>query len=274
MITGITRLLWGYLEEPYIGLSRIPRFKMEILQPKSDTETENNIRAAISDAVIEGLGDIWRGASIENIMLPIRDGDKPRLSGQLPDPRCAGCMVITASSSIKPKVFDISMRRIKDPKAIYNGMYLCASLSFAPYIYEGTPGVRAIIGPLIKVMDGAFIEDLSPAEQALSNTAKKLHRQMISGMTGAAAEPSPPIHTDADVPHDILYSRDMPPTDAELDFLNQKDEQEAARGAASQTSSEVSPEISEAAKLETLLEKHSKKSVSLEEFKTLMQEPA
>jgi len=203
--TNTSRLLWGHVLSPFNGPSHIPRFKAEILISKSDTETLAQIDAGIAEASAAGKEERWKDAKTEHITLPMRDGDKPRIPGEKPNPICAGCMVISASNYKKPKVFDIRMQPIDDPKEIYNGIYICASLRFVPYIYEGVPGVRCILGPLMKVCDGAPIVERTPAEYALLKAAKKLHRHIISGMTYT----EPPHHTDDDIPHDPFRNRSV-----------------------------------------------------------------
>jgi len=281
--TGVSRVLWGQLHKPSADSNSARKYKAVLLIPKGDMGTIDLINAAIADAAVEGLEKTWHGANIERIMLPMWDGDKPRKPGYEPEPRSAGCMAIFASSYSKPDIFDILMQPIDDPKEVYNGMYVCATLRFAPYMYEGTPGVRCVIGPIMKIMDGAPIPQQPPMEQALSHAAKKLHRQMIGGMVASLS----PDRLGDDMPYNDRGDIEAPPSMQLHHLFDLKNTPEPSRAIAQpkapagQSEEESLPKKASGAPgpapmddLEGRLEKLKDQSMTLEEFKIFMQEPA
>jgi len=292
--TGVARVLFGRLLEPMTEPYPQPRYRADLLIPKADAATVKLIKAAIADAAVYGLQNKWHDVDIENIMLPIRDGDMPRDSAKPKEQKTAGCMVVSAASLKKPDIYNMRMQPIDSPDEIYNGVYVCASLSFTPYIYNGVPGIRAVLRAVMKVCDGALIQEQTPAQQALSAAAKKLHRQMINGMVTSVAAPT--LREGEDIPYNYVRNEDVPPIEEMPYFPHHEDEQEHVDGAAlseltdtdtlndacdytgdSPDEAETPSEsvVSDDNVLEARMKTFSNKSVSLEDFKKIMMpEPA
>ena len=185
--TGIARVLWSHLLEPFAGPYPIPRYRAELLIPKKDASTIKTINAAIASAAATGLLNEWQDVNIEHIALPVRDGDAPYKPSCPPDPACAGCLVISASSYNKPDILNIRFSEISDPSEVYNGIYVLASLKFIPFVHKGKPGVRCRLGTIMKIMDGALIKDRTSELRSLAYTARKLHRNIIDRISVPSA---------------------------------------------------------------------------------------
>ena len=250
--TGVVRVLWAHLLEPFAGPYPIPRYRAVLLLPKRDTDTAKIINGAIAGAASEGLEKNWHGVNIEHISLPIKDGDIPHKKGHLPDPESAGCIVISASSYTKPDILNIRLCPIENPEEVYNGMYVCATLKFVPFLHEGKPGVRCVLGSLLKVMDGARIKKRTQGQRALAPIAKKLHGQIINNILVPPSVESQ--NNDIFHPHEYF--------NAPHDFVGNPSDEEINGVANAENPDEG---------FESALNEIRNRAMSLDEFKKLMQ---
>ena len=121
-----------------------PKYSVTLLVPKSDTETVNAVRNAISAAYEDGKAAKFRTSAgkqltLSEIRTPLRDGDEERPF----DPNYAGCYFINCSSFRKPGVVDADLRDILDPSDVVSGDYGRAELSFYAYDFRGNRGIAA-----------------------------------------------------------------------------------------------------------------------------------
>ena len=282
---GPARIFYHHLLSPYSqGANQDEKkYSVTMLVPKSDPDIKRSIDAAIEAAMDKGIQTKWNGVAPPRPAIPLYDGDDLRSNGEPFGPEASGNYVLTASSKEQPEIVDTALQPIDDPKEVYSGMYICATLRFAPYIYEGMPGIRCVIGPIMKVMDGALIPQQPPMEQALSHAAKKLHRQMISGMAASLS----PDRLGDDMPYNDRGDSEAPPPMQLHTLFDSENTPEPGRGIAQpkapsgQSEDESLQKKASAAAvpapmddLENRLEKLKNQSVTLEEFKILMQEPA
>ena len=141
-----------------------PKFSVSLIIPKSDTVTIEKIRRAIRAAYKDGQNKL-RGNSrsvppLEDLKLPLRDGDKERAG----DPAYAGCMFINANSASAPEIVDINCIPILDHSEVYSGVYGRASITFYAFNSNGNRGIACGLNNLQKVRDGEPMGSRSRAE--------------------------------------------------------------------------------------------------------------
>lgn len=155
-LTGVVRLSYCHLTEPYSNNGGEPKYSVTLLIPKSDTATKADIDMAMKAAADKGVQDCWRGArpaAFKNALL--YDGDGVRPSGERFGEECRGHWVITASSKNKPEVVHISnIHSQLLPSDIYSGMYARVTVNFFPYNTNGNKGIGCGLGNVLKVDDG------------------------------------------------------------------------------------------------------------------------
>lgn len=112
-------------------------YSTAILIPKSDTETVDAIKAAIKEALQEGVVKKWGGKTPRGLKNPLRDGDEERED----DENYKGHYFINAKGprggKEQPILLDPEGAETTDPKVIYSGVRARVSLQFYPYDFEG-----------------------------------------------------------------------------------------------------------------------------------------
>ena len=139
VITGKCRASFVHVFEPQSVNGSEPKYSISLIIPKSDTETLNNIRAAIEEAKQNGATSKWGGKIPPNLKMPLRDGDVDRPD----DDAYANAYFINANSNEKPGIVDRKRVPITDPLAIYSGCYVRASINFYPFNSNGNKGISA-----------------------------------------------------------------------------------------------------------------------------------
>ncbi len=126
------------------------KYSVSLLISKDDKATLAKIKAAINEAVEEGISSKWGGKKPANLKLPLRDGDVDRED----DPAYAGCYFINANSTQKPGVVDKDLIEILDADELYSGCYGRASINFYPFAVSGNKGIGVGLNNLQKLADG------------------------------------------------------------------------------------------------------------------------
>ena len=81
-----TKVVTGKVRFSYVNIFRSrsfsdgqdAKYSICLLIPKSDKATVKKIRAAIDEAVQDGISSKWNGKKPANLKLPLRDGDEER----------------------------------------------------------------------------------------------------------------------------------------------------------------------------------------------------
>lgn len=166
MLTGKFRASYVHVFEPQAPQGGgDPKYSITMLIPKNDTATLNMIQAEINRALQEGQAKVFNGQMPARPKLPIYDGDGVRANGEPFGEECKGCMVITASSKIKPSVVDLNIQQIIDPNAFYSGCYARASINFFAYNQSGNKGVGCALNNVQKVEDGEPLSGRATADE-------------------------------------------------------------------------------------------------------------
>ena len=187
--TGIVRMTRISIPGESSGNS-LRKYKASLLLPKSDVLTWQKIIGAISDAIGVALKTKWEGVFLENIKMPLIDGDGVSRDGYSYGEECKGHYIISAASRTKPDIVDKSLNPMIDPGEIYDGIYAYASLKFYPYLLDdGKPAIACVLEAVMKIADGNVIsKDLTPAQRAFSGIIGTGNRQSIKTVVIKGAE--------------------------------------------------------------------------------------
>ena len=164
-----TKCVTGKVRFSYVNIFKSRSFKegqdakysVCLLIPKKDKATVAKIRAAIEEAVQEGISSKWGGKKPKNLRLPLRDGDEERAdeAGEY-----EGMYFMNANSSTKPGIVDKDLNEILDPDEVYSGCWGRASVNFFPYDSNGNKGIGCGLNNIQKLADGKPLGGHSRAE--------------------------------------------------------------------------------------------------------------
>lgn len=173
-----TKVLTGEVRLSYVNLitpraqnqGDTPKYSVQLLIPKSDTATVQDILQSIEAAAVSAVNEKWGGVrpAIDfKSILHDGDGTKPD-AGTPYAPECKGHWVLSATSERKPDVVHVSnINAPLAPNDIYSGMYARVTINF--YGYKNRKiGVGCGLGNVLKTRDG---EPLSGGASAASDFA-------------------------------------------------------------------------------------------------------
>ena len=165
------RLSYTNLLEPRAQDASTPdvlTYSSAVLIPKSDTALVEKIRAAIAEALQEGVVKKWGGRTPNGLKNPLRDGDADRPD----DPNYAGHYFINAKGprggKEKPILLDGSSGAIEtdSPQVIYSGVFARVTLQFYPYDTNGNRGVAAGLASVLSSGKGEPLANTVTANSA------------------------------------------------------------------------------------------------------------
>lgn len=152
--TGKVRFSYATLVEPKASeQGGVPKFSITLLIPKTDTATLSKIKAAIEEAKAVYQTKNPGKKLPSNLKTTLHDGDGEKVNGGEYGPECAGCYVMTTSSTNRPVCVDAQKLPI-DPSEIYSGSYGCAIINFYVYDTNGNKGVSAGLNGVMFLTDG------------------------------------------------------------------------------------------------------------------------
>lgn len=154
-----TKVVTGKVRFSYVNIFNSRSFKdgqdakysICLLIPKEDKATIKKIKAAIEEAVQEGVSSQWGGKRPANLKLPLRDGDEERADEA---EEYEGMFFLNASSKQKPGIVDKDLNEILDPDEVYSGCWGRASINFFAFNNSGNKGVGAGLNNIQKLKDG------------------------------------------------------------------------------------------------------------------------
>ena len=154
-----TKVVTGKVRFSYVNIFRSRAFhegqdatySICLLIPKSDKATVKKIKAAIEEAVQEGISAKWGGKKPGNLKLPLRDGDEERAAEA---PEYEDMFFLNANSNQKPGIVDRDKNEILDPDEVYSGCWGRASINFYAFNTNGNKGVGVGLNNVQKLRDG------------------------------------------------------------------------------------------------------------------------
>ena len=157
--TGKVRFSYAHLFEPYAIEGNDPKYSVNIIIPKSDTNTLKAIKEAVEQAKKDGAPK-WGGKIPTNLKTPLRDGDIDKED----DEAYKGCYFLNVNSKNKPGIVDKNVHPILDESEVYSGCYGRLTINFYAYNANGNKGIAAGLGNVQKLEDGEPLGGISRAE--------------------------------------------------------------------------------------------------------------
>ena len=153
-----TKVVTGKVRFSYVNIFRSrsfsdgqdAKYSICLLVPKGDKATVKKLRAAIEEAIKDGISSKWGGKKPANLKLPLRDGDEERAAEA---PEYEGMFFLNANSTQKPGIVDKDLNEILDPDEVYSGCWGRASINFYPFNTNGNKGVGAGLNNIQKLKD-------------------------------------------------------------------------------------------------------------------------
>lgn len=154
-----TKVITGKVRFSYVNIFKSHAFQAGqdakysvcLLIPKEDKATLKKIKAAIEEAVQEGVASKWGGKKPGNLKLPLRDGDDERAAKA---PEYEGMYFLNTNGTQKPGIVDENLNEILDPEEVYSGCWGRASISFYAFNTNGNKGVGVGLNNIQKLKDG------------------------------------------------------------------------------------------------------------------------
>ena len=154
-----TKVITGKVRFSYVNIFKSrafqagqdAKFSVCLLIPKEDKKTIKAIRAAVDEAIQDGISSKWNGKKPANLKLPLRDGDAERADEA---PEYEGMYFLNCNSSQKPGIVDKDLNEILDPDEVYSGCWGRASINFYPFNSNGNKGVGVGLNNIQKLKDG------------------------------------------------------------------------------------------------------------------------
>jgi hypothetical protein len=164
VVTGVVRLSYANLWQAKSINGGKEKYSVSLIIPKSDTVTLGKIEKAVKAAYEEGLsklkGNGKTAPKMENIKLPLRDGDEERES----DDAYKNSYFLNANSATPPGIVDRDRQPITDHSEIYSGVFARASVNFYAFNSNGNKGIACGLSNIQKVRDGESLGGKSKAE--------------------------------------------------------------------------------------------------------------
>jgi len=159
VVTGVVRLSYANVWEPTSINGSNPKYSVSLIIPKTDTQTIDNINAAVDVAIKEGAAKFGsKFPDKEDLKLPLRDGDIERN-----DEAYKGAYFVNANSTTAPQIVDRAVQPILDRGEVYSGCYARVSLNFYAFNSNGNRGIACGLGNIQKVKDGEALGGKSSA---------------------------------------------------------------------------------------------------------------
>lgn len=155
------RLSYTNLLEPRMQDEEKPdvlTYSTAILIPKSDKETITAIKAAIAEALAEGVAKKWGGKAPKGLKNPLRDGDEKEDKDGNKDELYAGHFFLNAKGprggAEKPILLDSKGNETDSESVIYSGVFARMSLQFYAYDKSGNRGVACGVSSVLSMEHG------------------------------------------------------------------------------------------------------------------------
>ena len=151
VVTGLVRFSYvNIFNSRSFQAGQDAKYSICLLIPKSDKAMVKKIKAAIDEAVQEGIASKWGGKKPASLKLPLRDGDEERAEEA---PEYERMYFLNANSTRKPGIVDKDLNEILDPEEVYSGCWGRASINFYAFNTNGNRGVGVGLNNIQKIKD-------------------------------------------------------------------------------------------------------------------------
>ena len=153
-----TKVITGKVRFSYVNIFKSRAFQAGqdakysicLLIPKDDKKTIKAIKAAIDEAIQDGISSKWGGKKPANLKLPLRDGDEERADEAA---EYEDMYFLNATSTQKPGIVDKDLNEILDPDEVYSGCWGRASINLYAFNTNGNKGVGVGLNNIQKLKD-------------------------------------------------------------------------------------------------------------------------
>lgn len=151
VVTGLVRFSYvNIFNSRSFQAGQDAKYSICLLIPKKDKELVKKLKAAIDEAVQEGIASKWGGKKPASLKLPLRDGDEERAAEA---PEYEHMYFLNANSTRKPGIVDKDLNEILDPEEVYSGCWGRASINFYAFNTNGNRGVGVGLNNIQKIKD-------------------------------------------------------------------------------------------------------------------------
>lgn len=144
-------------------------YSTALLIPKTDTELVNAVKAAIKEALAEGVQKLWKGTAPKGLKNPLRDGDEDRAE----DENYKGHFFINAKGprggAEQPILLDGTREgnpETTDARVIYSGVFARLGLQFYAFDKNGNKGVACGVTSVLSTGKGEPLANVVTAASA------------------------------------------------------------------------------------------------------------
>ena len=131
-----------------------------ISPPVTIASSARSRRAAYEEGQSKLKGSSKSVPALEDIKIPLRDGDKDRKG----DDAYKNAYFVNANSTSKPGVVDADKQPILDTSELYSGIIGRASINFYAYNSNGNRGIACGLNHIQKLADGTPLGSKSRPE--------------------------------------------------------------------------------------------------------------
>lgn len=166
-------------------------YSTAILIPKTDTATVDAIKAAIKEALADGVAKVWGGKTPKPLKNPLRDGDDERSD----DETYKGMYFINAKGprggQEQPILLDAKGNETVSSDVIFSGVWAKVSLQFYAFDKQGNKGVACGVSAVMSGEHGEPLGNAVTADSARNefgvSTPASSARDEFSGSDAAPA---------------------------------------------------------------------------------------
>ena len=158
-----------------MGENQAPKYSVQCLIDKKDTDLIAKVKAAIAAAVKTGINKgIFTEAQSKskNFKLALRDGDEDyEESPGAARVTCKGHFFVNAAAQAdrQPAIVDSRAKPIMVRDDFYSGCYGYADINFYPFNKKGGMGIAAGLNSVLKKKDGERLDGRISAEAAFAD---------------------------------------------------------------------------------------------------------
>lgn len=196
------RLSYTYLLTPRVqNEGEDPTFSTALLIPKDSPDVEP-IKAAISEALTDGVSKLWSGKRPNGLRNPLRDGDEKLDKDGNKDETYAGHYFLNAKGprggKEQPILMDKDGRETASQSIIYSGANARVSLQFYPYDKAGNRGVACGITAVLSSGTGEPFDNTVTPDGARSEFGITTPAGSAKSEFADEAEAAPAVDADDD----------------------------------------------------------------------------
>ena len=156
VVTGKIRLGYVHVLEAHAFEGQDPKYSVQLMIPKEDTETIECIKKAAKNVFDAAKSDKLKG--VKKLKNPLRDGDEELNDDG--EPRLPGHYFMNVSNKRQPILLKKSnglLTETSDPNDLYSGVFAFVSLGFYAYNTAGNKGVTAGLNKILTTGKGEHL---------------------------------------------------------------------------------------------------------------------